>query len=184
MNRSENIILCPCYNTQFYYRRVCKISIIWRWCIIRNFTLYINHVRSCCKSLLPPFPIMNCISYVYLVFDLWKGRKCTSNVLHGCLWLVKAGEWFQPLYLPEVWAVWNSVSPLVLTIHLQDSVDHCMSHCSLHLERCQCFIAENTWLCQHMCFFPVTDSKSFLFSPLSLSCSLFCGIFLVYHRLG
>jgi hypothetical protein len=86
-------ILCLCYNTHFYYKRVCKITIFWQWCIIRNFTLYINHVHSCYKSLLPPFPTMNQIPYMYLVFDLWKGGKC--KYLECSPWLiVKVGEWF------------------------------------------------------------------------------------------
>jgi hypothetical protein len=93
-----DIILCPCYNTHFYSRQVRKISIIWRWYIIRYFTLYINHVCSCCKSLLPPFPIMNYIPYMYLVFDLWKGWKYTSNTP----WLIVISEdgWVVSATLP------------------------------------------------------------------------------------
>lgn len=141
------------YNTHFYYRQVCKTSILWKWCIIRNFTLYINHVRSGCKSLLPPFPLMNYIPYTYLVFDLWKGRKC--KYLECTPWLIVIGEggWVISVTLPT-----RSVG--CTKFHFPAHSYHSSSGFSRLLydslqftsREMSSFIAENTWLCQHMCW--------------------------------
>jgi len=90
-------ILCLCYNTDFCYRQIWKMSILWWWHIIRNFTLYVNHVHSCCKSLLPPFPIMNYIPYIILCLTCGKDENVSTTPL---LIVMTEGGWVVSAPLP------------------------------------------------------------------------------------
>jgi len=164
-----DIISCPCYNTQFYYRRVCEISILWWWCIIRNSTLYINRVRSCCKSLLPPFTIMNYSPCMYLVFDLWKGRKCMYLECTPWLIVISEGGWVVSATLPTRSAgctkfcfpahPYHSISGFSRLLYgsLQfTSKEMSMFYCWKHLALSTCF--SFPWPIQSLFYFPLSLS--------------------------
>jgi len=185
-----DIISCLCYNTDFYYRWIwkisvlwwwciiqnLKISVLWWWCIIQNFTLYINHFHSCCKSLLPPFPIMNYIPYMYLVFDLWKGWKC--KYLKCTPWLIMITEagWVVSANLPT-----RSVG--CMKFHFPAHPYHSSSGLSrpkygslqfTSREMSKFYCWKHLALSTHV-FHSLDQFKGFFISPppLSLSCFLF-----------
>lgn len=163
MKTLTDIISCLCYNTDFYYRRIWNISVFWWWCIIQNFTLYISCFHSCCKSLLPPFPIMNYIPYVYLVFDLWKGRKCKYLKCTPRLIVITEGGWVVSATLP-------TRSVRCMKFHFPTQPYHSSSGLSRQLYGSLQFTSRemSKFYCWKHLAFPLTNSKAFLF-PHSLS---------------